>query len=38
MWSIRPTAGPPTLGRKRGFFEELMGGVGSVGGGLPTQN
>lgn len=28
----------PTLGRKRGFFEELMGGVGSVGGGLPTQN
>lgn len=27
-----------TLGRKRGFFEELMGGVGSVGGGLPTQN
>jgi outer membrane protein assembly factor BamE (lipoprotein component of BamABCDE complex) len=27
----------PTLGRKRGFFEELMGGIGSVGGGLPTQ-
>lgn len=27
-----------TLGRKRGFFEELMGGVGSVGGGMPNQN
>lgn len=26
----------PTLGRERSFFEELFGGIGSVGSGLPT--
>ncbi len=28
----------PTLGRKRSFFEELFGNIGSIGGpGLPGQ-
>jgi outer membrane protein assembly factor BamE (lipoprotein component of BamABCDE complex) len=27
----------PTLGRKRSFFEELFGNIGSVGAGVPTE-
>lgn len=37
VMNLEPTTRQtPTLGRKRGFFEELFGGIGSVGGpGVP---
>jgi outer membrane protein assembly factor BamE (lipoprotein component of BamABCDE complex) len=36
VMNVRPTGrSTPTLGRKRSFFEELFGNIGSVGSGLP---
>lgn len=37
VMNVSPThRSTPTLGRKRSFFEELFGNIGSVGSGLPT--
>lgn len=37
VMNVQPThRSTPTLGRKRSFFEELFGNIGSVGSGLPT--
>jgi outer membrane protein assembly factor BamE (lipoprotein component of BamABCDE complex) len=37
VMNVRPVGrSTPTLGRKRSFFEELFGNIGSVGSGLPT--
>lgn len=36
VMNVQPThRATPTLGRKRSFFEELFGNIGSVGAGLP---
>ena len=36
VMNVRPTGrSTPTLGRKRTFFEELFGNIGSVGSGMP---
>jgi outer membrane protein assembly factor BamE (lipoprotein component of BamABCDE complex) len=38
VMNVRPVGrSTPTLGRKRSFFEELFGNIGSVGSGLPTS-
>jgi outer membrane protein assembly factor BamE (lipoprotein component of BamABCDE complex) len=37
VMNVHPTSrSTPSLGRKRSFFEELFGNIGSVGSGLPT--